>query len=386
MPPDMPPYVRRLIQENGNPAPQTIDRLLAGISYPLFEDERTPLLLFRGDGEGVGLIGDMTDWIDVLPFERISGTDLFFFRGSYEPDARLEYLISPAGTRDPIADPLNPYGVYGFVLNSELAMPEYKRDPVFSPYLNGRKGGLESLVEWEAPRGVLPYPHRIHVYLPPGYQTSPGEYPSVYFQDGLDYIEYGITPKLLDLLIAERKIAPVIAVFVTPPNFHQPEIPNRTTEYGMNDAYIEFFAGELVREIDSRYRTRRDPTSRLVVGPSYGGLISATIAVRRPEIFGMVYSQSGYLSFQGDRLISEIGTPPGVRFFVDCGTYEHRVARGIVPDREGDFLLANRRFREALKSKKADCVYREYPEGHTWGNWRAHLRGALVHFFGITGP
>jgi len=402
MPVKLPLHLRGLIEKIPDMRTRAIDGLLTGIRNPLFEDERTAILLYRGDVDGVGLIGDMTDWVDVLPFERVPGTDLFFHRGSYEPTARLEYLLQPAGTSAPtatfvppgaqtplgtpapIADPLNPFGVYGFVLNSELAMPGYVRDPVFTPYLTGRKGGHESLVEWESPAGILPYPHRIHVYLPPGYHASSEEFPSAYFQDGLDYIEYGITPRLLDALIKGGEIPPLIAVFVTPPNFHQPEIPSRMTEYGMNDAYIEFFAGELVRETDARYRTRREPSARLVVGPSYGGLISVTIAFHRPEIFGMAYSQSGYLSFQEDRLIRDIAAAPrpGARFYADCGTYERRVARGIVPDQEGDFLQANRRFRDALMSKGADCVYREYPEGHTWGNWRAHLRDALVHFFG----
>jgi enterochelin esterase-like enzyme len=37
---------------------------------------------------------------------------------------------------------------------------------------------------------------------------------------------------------------------------------------------------------------------------------------------------------------------------------------------------------EVLKKKNYDFVYREYPEGHTWGNWRRHLIDALIHFFG----
>jgi enterochelin esterase-like enzyme len=39
--------------------------------------------------------------------------------------------------------------------------------------------------------------------------------------------------------------------------------------------------------------------------------------------------------------------------------------------------------KDALAEKGYDFVYKEYPEGHTWGNWRRHLIDALIHFYGI---
>ena len=41
------------------------------------------------------------------------------------------------------------------------------------------------------------------------------------------------------------------------------------------------------------------------------------------------------------------------------------------------------RLRDALAAKGYDFVYAEYPQGHTWGNWRAHLLDALPHFFPV---
>src|SRR5512143_2575176 len=222
-----------------------VEEYLRTLAYPVFETESTVVLLYRGDAEGVGIVGDMTDWIDEVPFQRIPGTDLFWFRGVYEPDARLEYVLMVSGEGVPIADPLNPCAVNGFVLNSELAMPRYRRHPVFAPYIDGRKGGYELVQEHTIPAGVLPYPHTVHIYTPPGYTRGGNHYPCVYFQDGRDYIEYGITPCILQTLIEEGEIGPVIGVFVTPPNLHLPEVPNRTTEYGMNPEYVRFVADEL---------------------------------------------------------------------------------------------------------------------------------------------
>ncbi len=363
-----------------------VDGYLKDLEYPVFEGDSSVILLYRGRADAVHIAGDMTHWVESLPFTRISGTDLFWFRGTYEPDARLEYVLQVSGAEAPITDPLNPYAVHGFVLNSELAMPRYRRHRMFEPYKDGRKGGFELLHEYTLPAGVLPYSHTIHVYTPPEYTQMERRFPCVYFQDGRDYIEYGIAPLVLHTLIQSGRIEPLIGVFVTPPNLHLPQTPNRTNEYGMSAEYVEFFTEELRVWVDAHFRTVCDRSARLVVGDSYGGLISITIGLRRPDIFGIAYSQSGYMSFKKDLLLQEVaGTEPvRGRFYLDCGTYEQCVGRGIVPDEEGDFLAANRRMARLMQHKHIDMVYREYHEGHTWGNWRGHLHDALEHFFGST--
>lgn len=361
-----------------------VDRFMEELEYPIFENDSNVILLYRGRSESVRIVGDMTEWVESHPFTRIPETNLFWYRGKYESDARLEYVLQVPDAATPFADPMNPWTVHGFVLNSELAMPRYKRHPVFEPYRDGRTGGFELLQEYVLPPGALPYAHTVHVYTPPGYAEQTSSYPTVYFQDGRDYIEYGIAPLVIHSLIQSGRIAPLIGVFVTPPNLHLPQTPNRTTEYGMNQEYVCFFTEELRTWIDGHFRTLRDPSTRLVIGDSYGGLISATIGLRRPDLFGMAYSQSGYMSFNNDMLLHELAATEHVRcrFFMDCGTYEHCVGRNILPDEEGDFIAANRRMAKLMRTRKVDLVYKEYPEGHTWGNWRAHLHDALEYFFG----
>ena len=160
-------------------------------------------------------------------------------------------------------------------------------------------------------------------------------------------------------------------------------MPNRMTEYGMNEEYVRFFADELVPFIEARYPARRSPDARLVAGDSFGGLISAFIPFMRPEVFGNGCSQSGYVSFRGDSLIKlyrETSRRP-IRLFVDVGTYEENVGASFLPAAETNFTEGNRRFNKVLREAGYDFVYREYPEGHTWGNWRRHLIDALIWFF-----
>jgi enterochelin esterase family protein len=374
----------RLVEERRAAADKLFNEIMSR-GYPYFENEHTAILLYKDKVNHVFAIGDMGSWAEETVFSRIENTDLFYLILNLEEDARLEYLIQTDGDAEPRPDPLNPYIVYnGFGPNSELAMPGYQRIPAFNDYITGQKGDYERVKKLFTPPGILPYEHDIYVYLPQSYKREADGYATLYIQDGRDYIEFALTTVLLDEMIVSQQIDPLIAVFINPPNRHLPEKPNRMTEYGLNDDYVRFMADELVPIIDDRYNTKANAEKRLVLGDSFGGLISAYVPFRRPDVFALGYSQSGYQSFQNDQLIKayQSAATKDIRLFVDVGTYETVVGAGMLPDEETDFLAANRRFEWVLKEKKYDYIYREYAEGHTWGNWRAHLADALIHFFG----
>ncbi len=352
---------------------------------PLVEDDSTVVFVYRGDTDSVRLQGDMTFWAEPVPMERVLGTDVFFRRETVEPEARLEYLFVLPDAPSGIPDPLNPHRVLsGIGPFSELAMPGYAYPSVFDVVRDGTPGAADGLDLHRLSEGALPYGHDVLVYTPPGYaDAGPRAYPTVYFLDGRDYVAFAHVPRALDALIGAGRMAPVVAVFVDPPNRHQPTLPNRMTEYGLNEAFVAFFAGEVVPFVDACYRTQTVPARRLVLGDSYGGLAALFLALRRPEVFGMGYSQSGYHGFDGGRMIGLVTEEPAapVRLWVDVGRYERAVGTGLLPEAERDFLADNRRLCAALEKRGYDAVYREYPEGHTWGNWRAHLLDALPHFF-----
>ncbi|MCB0265487.1 MAG: hypothetical protein KDH95_12830 [Calditrichaeota bacterium] len=374
---------------NAGEKSRLIDELIRQVQKtgaPVVENGTNVTFLYRGDAQNVGIIGDLTDWKTTEYFERIPETDLFFLQMELPSDARLEYNLIIDDAEFLAVDPLNPFkSLNGLGELSELTMPEYVHHPLFREYRSGKKGGFDRVQSHEIPAGALGYSHTVHVYLPPEYASEKRSYPVVYFQDGEDYIEFAQVPHVLDQLIGDSLIEPLIAVFEAPPNRHLPASPNRMTQYGMNDNFVKFYTDELVPFIDSRYLAKPTSSSRLVVGASFGGLIAAYIAFQRPEIFGMAYSQSGYASFQNDRLINafrESDRKP-IRLYVDIGHFERFVGGMFLPAAETDFLAGNRRLRDALTAKNYDVVYREYPEGHTWGNWRRHLIDGLIHFFGV---
>jgi len=352
--------------------------------YPIFEDDTTVVLLFQGKNEKIGIIGDMSQWTEIFPMEKVRGTNLFYKRLNLESDARMEYCFSESIGGWLLTDSLTPNLVLnGLWPSSELAMPKYERHPYFDEYLNGKKGDFSLVKEYEIPAGILPYPHKIFVYTPPEYNKAV-KYPVVCFQDGMCYIEFAMMPLVIDKLIKAGEIEPIIAVFVTPPNRHKSGSPNRSTEYGLNEDYVKFFADEMIPFIGEKYSISDNPKSRMVLGDSYGGLISVAIPFLRPDVFGIGYGQSGYHSLMKDKLIKMIlkSEKKDIRLWVDVGTYERSVGASFLPKDETDFLMANRRMRDVLKQKGYDFVYHEYHEGHTWGNWRRHAIDALKYYFG----
>lgn len=358
---------------------------LAGQNYPFYEGDSKVVLVYKGKAQTVEFLSDITGWTDPIRFKQVSGSDLFYLKLELEPDARIQYLLLVDGIA--IVDPANKFkSLHGLGAMSELVMPKYERHPYLNEFLFGNEGNYDDLVRLILPSGVLPYDHEVHIYLPPEYSAKL-EYPTVYFHDGPDYIRFALAGYSINRLIVEKKIEPCIAVFVTPPNLHQPEEPNRSTEYGMNDDYIKFFCDELVPFVDNNYSTIRSEKSRLVIGDSYAGLISFYIAYSRNDRFANAYSQSGYFSFNNNKLLKLFDEQPAkqLKLYFDIGKYEEKVGADFLPSGELDFTKANRKMREILLYKDYDFMYKEYHEGHTWGNWRRHLIDGLIYFFGNKG-
>ena len=354
--------------------------------YPQITEGGKVFFLYHGEGRDVGIIGDMTDWKDAIKMDKLDESNYFYKEIYLEPDARLQYLYVVDG-EEFVLDSFNKRKVgNGLGLMSEIMMPEYSADTFFEHYSDARVPDFSDLVELTVDSDFLGYKHKVHVKLPCDYSGGTHNYPVLYFQDGLDYIKYAYASDYLSSLFDEKIIPECIVVFVTPPNLHTGDEPNRSTEYGMNDDYLSFFCEELVPSIDGKYRTIQDRNSRVVIGDSYGGLISTYIAFARSEVFGKVCSQSGYYSFSDDRLIGmfQDSLKKDIRLYLHVGTYEKKIGPDFIPDKEQDFLSANRRMRMVLENKGYDYLYAESREGHTWGNWRSHLRGALTYLLSET--
>jgi enterochelin esterase family protein len=169
--------------------------------------------------------------------------------------------------------------------------------------------------------------------------------------------------RILDHLIAKRRMSPVIAVFIPP--------VDRNAEYaGMRMSLFDsFIVDELLPWIDCAYRTRRCAADRAAIGVSNGGNIALWSGLHYPEVFGKIAALSG-------NVVSAVAggyehTPRlAIQFYLDMGTYD--IAQ-MIP------VMKN--FVDLVAAKGYPFRYRRYHEGHSWGNWRAHVGRALEWFF-----
>jgi len=337
---------------------------------PMIEDSRVTFFYVSADARAVALEGDWTHWQPTAPMTYLPDTPLWYRVERFPRAARLEYRIVVNGNRR-LLDPHNPRTApSGFGLHSELVMPDYRAPREITDTRPITRGVVEQ--HWMMSR-VLNERRTFWVCLPPRYNPQK-EYPVAYFNDGGDYLHYADLPRIMDYLIECGDVKPFIAVLVKP--------NNREKEYARNNQYVRFLVNELVPWVDDNYLTRAEASARAIIGALLGGLIAAHTARRRPNIFGLVSGQSGYYSYQNDALLRDYAAAQNlnIHFHLVVGEFETDLHGDGKP--EGDFVAVQRRFAELLRGKGYAVSSAEYPEGHQWNFWRAHIGDALRFFWG----
>ncbi len=335
-------------------------------SIPIINDSLVTFIHISNE-DNVAIGGDFNNWAASFkrPIHHIDSTNFWYHQMVFEPNARFDYAFYI--DNEFVRDRENPRPATGYIsAASELAMPEYVH-PWEIEYIEAvPEGELETaLLEYFA--NDIDKSYRVNTYLPPGYDSQREEgYPVVYFQDGSGYLsQSGAKAKnIINNLVYYQEIEPVISVYVNP--------YNRGLEYlvGQKDTYAEFFATHLTAYIDSMYNTIESPDGRLVIGPSYGGNISAYIAYQYADVFGNCGLNSAAFrpSYDVFRLLAD-GPVKDINFYAIWGTYEHPIHLDL------------RALRDILLDKGYTFNWAEYPEGHNWGFWRATVDDILTYFY-----
>jgi len=323
---------------------------------PYIENTTAYFLYINGASHEVRVAGDFTDWNPTNQnLTHLSGTNLYYAGYQFENDARLDYKI--VVNSNWIVDPLNPNtcsGGYG--PNSELSMPGYIQPPEIESY-EIPHGSLHSTTFSDTTQGRT---RSVKIYMPPGYDEGNESYRSVYFHDGSEQISLAYTENILDYMISQELIPPLIAIFVDP--------INRMEEYSYDYDFMDMFVNELVPWIDGQYRTMPEAENRAVAGVSLGGLASLLFTIQHPDIFGNCGAFSSAIWF-GD-IIDQYDASQvlPVKIYMDAGTYE--------PSSYNSSMS----LKAILDDDVWDLHWRQWHEGHSWGAWRAHLDEALIYF------
>jgi enterochelin esterase-like enzyme len=231
--------------------------------------------------------------------------------------------------------------------------------------------------------GTLHY----EVYLPSGYATSGKRYPVVYFLHGLPssgtaYQAAGFVESALDR--ADDR-----AILVAPQGARWNEPDPEYVDHGPGDRWETAIADELVKVVDSRYRTIAARGGRALIGLSAGGFGAMHIGLAHLPEFSVVESWSGYFH----------PTDPTGTKALDLGA-ENDVHRQLLATRStlralrtfiafyvggGDsrFVAENRQLNLELTRAGVPHVFRVYAGGHDQRLWQryaaAWLALALAH-------
>ena len=241
--------------------------------------------------------------------------------------------------------------------------------------------GTVSKVWYDSP--ALGMQRRLTVYTPAGYEKGNKRYPVFYLLHGMGgdenaWSELGRATQILDNLIAQGKAEPMIVVMTngnaalqaapgeSPLGYAAPSIQLPKTMEGS----FETAFPDVVKFIDSTYRTIAKKQSRAIAGLSMGGYHSMHISKEYPDMFDYVGLFSAAImpdKSAKSPIYDNLEEKLAVQFAKKPALYW--IAIG-----DKDFLYkANCEYREMLDKKGYPYTYYETGEGHIWKNWRIYL-------------
>ena len=338
---------------------------------------------------------------DDFKMERLGQTDVWYRTVKIRKGARFAYQLSH---NDPLrfsgggagvqrsatvqADPLNPHhwfenpGASRFEYSSYVEMPDAKPQP----YINKRPGVPAGTIEKKRIKSALLDNERgLSIYLPPGYRRDgPPNALLVVFDEG-SYLTSVPTPVILDNLLSEKKIPPMVAVLIA-----NPSQDSRNVELPPNPKFADFLNNELITWMRATYNVTKDPSQIVVAGSSYGGIASVYAGLRHPETFGNILCQSGSFWWAAEKpepyqepnyLAKEFIKSPKLplKFYMDAGSFEVDTQGG-----GGAILEPSRHMRDVLLAKGYEVHYQENVGGHDYLSWRGSLADGLIALVGTS--
>jgi enterochelin esterase-like enzyme len=237
---------------------------------------------------------------------------------------------------------------------------------------------------------------RMHVYTPPGYETSSRKYPVFYLLHGAgdcddSWTSVGRAGFILDNLIAAGKAKPMVIVM---PAGHT----TQTANFGgrgagaasgrplFDDDFVKDFVSEIMPYAESHYRIQSDRAHRAIAGLSMGGGHTLYVAIPHLDKFGYIgVFSSGLFGIAGGGP-GRAGTPPPEGPNPVTAWEEQNKANLDNPALKKDLKLfwfstgkddgliaTSKATVELLKKHGFNATFEESSGAHTWINWRNYL-------------
>ena len=360
-----------LLQQQDPVDEAAVDRFLAHHEIPIVEG-RHVTFLYRGEADEAYLAQRILGLPGRLPMRRVSGTTLWHIVLTVPEGSRINYQIELKRGDDleRLNDPLNPKLSHSPFGPSSVCFAYGYTTPEWTfPDPSARPGELADLVVAST---ALGRDCPVTVYLPAEFHRS-RTYSLLVVHDGGDFLQYAAAKVVLDNLIHSGEIAQTIVAFLHP--------KDRLVEYANSAEHARFLRQELLPQLERKFPLKRLPSSRVLLGASFGAVAALSAASRSPGTYGSLVLMSGSFVFSASRT-GHGGGPvfdPVVKFvnryrerpqrvadrlFISCGLYE-------------PLIIPNRSIVPIFESAGMRVRYVEALDGHTWENWRDRLRDAL---------
>lgn len=230
------------------------------------------------------------------------------------------------------------------------------------------------------------------VVLPDGYAHSKQRYPVVYFLHGLpaSSFTYAALTWVADALADAGRPA----IFVAPQGARGGDTDPEYLDWGAGRNWETYVSGELVRQVDSRFRTIRSREGRAIVGLSAGGYGAAAIGFHHLDRYAAIESWSGYFEptdpsglVKLDRGSVSANTRASLHLLIGADAPRIRARHPFfafyVGRGDSRFRDENVQLNRELDAAHIPHAFQLYAGGHTTALWQRHavlwLRLALRH-------
>jgi enterochelin esterase-like enzyme len=216
---------------------------------------------------------------------------------------------------------------------------------------------------------ILNNERRIWIYTPCNYHEKETPYKLIISYDGRPTMTTLASPTILDNLIHNKEIPPVVMIGINS--------VNRFQELTFNNDFNKFLSNELVPWVRNKYNVSKNPKDTIIFGFSLGGLASFFAAFNHPEIFGNVLSLSGSVHWKKEGYKGEIpwmlqnfevNEALPIKVFMEAGILENK-----------PLLESNKNLYKILKSKGYEVLYNEFLGGHDDIWWQNELPQGLKY-------
>tara|TARA_R110002111_G_scaffold64821_1_gene106460 strand:- start:613 stop:1338 length:726 start_codon:yes stop_codon:yes gene_type:complete len=198
----------------------------------------------------------------------------------------------------------------------------------------------------------------------------------VIFLDGELYREKVGATGVIDQLVKAEDIPPTIFIFVS-----MVSMETRAIECPCYPSFAHFIIEELLPWLERQEPDIKNCDNRTLVGLSYTGLAATYVALRSPNTFTKIISQSGSYWWNDCWLVEQyarLKTQLPIEFYLDVGNKEiqtevdHGHVQQAISQIEGVSRL-----RDVLFESGHTVNYFEFDGHHDTAKWRETLPGAL---------